>query len=165
MRASSRSSSASTSRNSARASNLRSVYRPTGVNGKGLKESVVVRLSRTRVGITLSLLAVGDTAGPGWHPFLNDATNQDGQSRPITLVASNGHLMVSVDLVRGGDLNPNLCWRSTPSGSRFAEWDHSLSAWWHFHHHFGLTGHDAIPASSDITLKLVVVAERAERQP
>jgi hypothetical protein len=127
---------------------------------KVLKESVVLDVPHT-VGVTLSVEPVAATAGPGWHPFLNDAVGYDGESRQIIFVAAGG-LMISIRLIRGGELNSALYWRSAPSGGRFIERSHNLSAWWHFHEHFGPTGKNDRPASSDITVKVVVVAEPSQ---
>jgi hypothetical protein len=96
---------------------------------------------------------------PGWHPFLNDGADQDDESRPMTFVAAGGRLTISIHLMRKGKLNSALCWRRAPSGGRFIEWSHHLSAWWYFHEHFGPTGKNDKPASSDIAVKLVLVAE------
>jgi len=124
-----------------------------------LKESVVLDVSHT-VGVTLSVEPVAATAGPGWHPFLNDGVESDGESRPVTFVAP-GQLTVSIQLMSGRELNSALDWRRAPSGSRFIERSHKMSAWWHFHEHFGPTGKNDSPASSDVTVRLVFVAEPA----
>jgi hypothetical protein len=123
-----------------------------------LKESVVLDAPHT-LGVTLSVEPVAATAGPGWHPFLNDGADQDDESRPMTFVAAGGRLTISIHLMRKGKLNSALCWRRAPSGGRFIEWSHHLSAWWYFHEHFGPTGKNDKPASSDIAVKLVLVAE------
>ena len=126
-----------------------------------LKESVVLNVPHN-VGVTVTVEPVAATAGPGWHPFLNDAADHDAESRPITVVATGGYLTISIHLIRSAALNSLLNWRSAPSGGRFIEWSHHLSAWWHFHEHFGPTGKNDRPASSDITVKLVVIAETAQ---
>jgi hypothetical protein len=126
-----------------------------------LQESVVLNVPQN-VGATLTIEPVAATAGPGWHLLLNDAAGHDAESRPITVVAAGGYLTISIHLIRSGALNSALKWRSAPSGGQFIEWSHHLSASWHFQAHFGPTGKNDRPASSDITVKLVVVAETAQ---
>jgi hypothetical protein len=127
---------------------------------KVLKESVVLDAPQT-VGVTLSVEPVAATAGPGWRPLPNDVVVPDGESRPMTLVVAGG-LTISIHLIRGGELNSALYWREAPSGSRFIETSHTLSARWVFQSHFGPTGKNNLPASSDVIVKLVVVAESAQ---
>ena len=125
-----------------------------------LKESVVLDVPHT-VGVTLSVEPVAATAGPGWRPSLNDAVEADGESRPITFVVAGG-LTISIHLIRGRELNSALYWRGAPSGSRFIERSHNLSARWYFHEYLGPTGRNDRPTSPDVTVRLVVVAEPAQ---
>jgi hypothetical protein len=122
---------------------------------------VIDSLADVRVAVTMSITAGAIAEGPGWHPFLQDEMLSDD----ISFGVKHQCLRVVIPVTtRDGHLNAAVHWVPTnPTGSRLFEWSHPLYATWYFHEHFGPQGQNQQPASSELELKLTLVAE--PRQP